>query len=230
VSGVQPDLPAQAATAANEAVATEQAKADVADVNTTIGEAASARNLDDKLDQLNELTKLYESMGAGNIDTQLIKYIGDRWGINYGTRAEIYKAMENLINDELPDARKAAGIQRLAAPEISATKLIIGAANLPPATLYNIIANEQGMARLSIQKGDLAQKAAAHQLTMDQYRVQKAAINSRIHETIEALRKQYGAAGTQKTPAPVQTTVQTPDGKPAPATVLHRDENGNWVQ
>jgi hypothetical protein len=60
--------------------------------------------------------------------------------------------------------------------------------------------------------------------------VQKAAINSRIHETIEALRKQYGAVGVgQKAPPPVQTTVQTPDGKPAPATVLHRDENGNWV-
>jgi hypothetical protein len=221
VPPVGPDTGATQATAGAAATGTEQAKADVANVNTAMDEATSAQNLNSKLDQLAELTKLYESMGSGTLDTNLLKYINDRWGVTYGTRAEIYKAMENLINDELPDARKAAGIQRLAAPEISATKLIIGAANLPPSVLYQIIANEQGMANLQIEKGALAQKVKAGQLSMTDYYKQKTAIEGRIHGTIEALRKQYGATGVAK-------TTPTPNGSRPPVTII--DRNGNPIQ
>ena len=70
--------------------------------------------------------------GAGNqFVTAAIKRLADA-GIVVGDRGSAYKAMDQILNTEIPDLRKASGIQRLAGPEIQAVGKQIGTANLPP--------------------------------------------------------------------------------------------------
>jgi hypothetical protein len=115
--------------------------------------------------------------------------------------------MDQILNTEIPDLRKASGIQRLAGPEIQAVGKQIGSATLPPDVLNNIIANEEAVADVQIARRGNAQKAIGlgdQPMSFTDYTNADNELNNSLKQRADALRTQYGAIGTEaQQPAPV---------------------------
>ena len=191
--------PEEAATNA----ATNKARADT--LNQAVDEGTTASRMQVKLGQLRDLEAIANTTGAGNqFVTAAIKRLADA-GIVVGDRGSAYKAMDQILNTEIPDLRKASGIQRLAGPEIQAVGKQIGTANLPQPVLDNIIANEQATADLQVQRKANAQQAlgvGGAPMSFDDYTTADNALNNSLKAKTDALRTQYDAIGTQAAQPP----------------------------
>ena len=178
--------------------ATNKARADT--LNQAVDEGTTASRMQVKLGQLRDLETIANTTGAGNqLVTAAVKRLADA-GIVVGDRGSAYKAMDQILNTEIPDLRKASGIQRLAGPEIQAVGKQIGTASLPQPVLDNIIANEQATADLQVQRKANAQQAlgvSGAPMSFDDYTTADNALNNSLKAKTDALRTQYNAIGTQ---------------------------------
>ena len=195
--------PTATETATNDA--TNKARADT--LNQAMDEGATAARMKVKLAQIRDLETVSSTGGAGGqVAAAAMKRLADA-GIVVGDQASAYKAIDQILNTEIPDLRKASGIQRLAGPEIQAVGKQIGTANLPPGVLNNIIANEEAAADTQIARRSNAQNTlgiGGQPMTYTDYTNADNDLNNSLKQRTDALRQQYDAIGTQaQQPAPI---------------------------
>ena len=183
--------------------ATNKARADT--LNQAVDEGSTAARMQVKLGQLRDLETIANNTGAGNqVISAAVKRLADN-GLVIGDRGAAYKAMDQILNTEIPDLRKASGIQRLAGPEITAVGKQIGTANLPQPVLDNIIANEQATADLQVQRKANAQQSlgvSGTPMSFDDYTKADNDLTNTLKAHTDALRTQYGAIGTENQQPP----------------------------
>ena len=195
--------PTATETATNDA--TNKARADT--LNQAMDEGATAARMKVKLAQIRDLETVSSTGGAGGqVAAAAMKRLADA-GIVVGDQASAYKAIDQILNTEIPDLRKASGIQRLAGPEIQAVGKQIGTANLPPGVLNNIIANEEAAADTQIARRNNAQNTLGigdQPMTYTDYTNADNDLNNSLKQRTDALRQQYDAIGTQtQQPPPI---------------------------
>jgi hypothetical protein len=186
---------------------TETTKARSDQLTQAMDEGATATRMKVKLAQLRDLETVASTSGVvGQVEAAAAKRLADA-GIVVGDKASAYKAMDQILNTEIPDLRKASGIQRLAGPEIQAVGKQIGSATLPPDVLNNIIANEEAAADVQIARRGNAQRAIGlgdQPMSFADYTNADNDLNNSLKQRADALRTQYGAIGTEaQQPAPV---------------------------
>jgi hypothetical protein len=179
-------------------------------------EGATATRMKVKLAQLRDLETVASTSGVvGQVEAAAAKRLADA-GIVVGDKASAYKAMDQILNTEIPDLRKGMGIQRLAQPEIQAVGKTIGSATLPPNALNNIIANEEALADVQIARRGNAQRAIGlgdQPMSFTDYTNADNELNNSLKQRADALRAQYGAIGTEAQQPPSVSTV--PQSAPA---------------
>ena len=107
--------------------------------------------------------------------------------------------MDQILNTEIPELRRASSIQRLAGPEIQAVGKQIGSANAAD-VLNNIVANEEANADIQIARRTNTQKALGWgdaPMTMGDYSNADNDLLANLRQHTDALRKQYGAIAPQ---------------------------------
>lgn len=217
-----PDTQATAASAGAESAAKSYGE----DLTQAITDGGTALRLKTKLAQLRALSVIVDAGDTGQAPVAVIKWLADH-DIVVGNRAEAYKAMDQILNTELPDLRKQMGIRFYAGPEIKAANKTIGSASLPPPVLNNIIANEEAAADIQIQKAYLAQQArygqGADTISPRDYYKQAMTMDASIQDRTDALRKAYNAIGTETAPG------AKPDGASLPAMKPDPANPGKWL-
>ena len=201
----------QTAPEAEAATATTKARSD--QLQQAMDEGATASRLKVKLGQLRDLSTIAQTGGAvGQFNADIAMRLA-KAGYVVGDRASALKAMDQILNTEIPDLRKQAGIQRLAGPEIVAVGKQIGSANLPPDVLNNIIANEEAAADTQIQRRVNAQRTLGlgdQPMSYTDFVNADNDLNNQLRAHTDALRQQYGAIGTQAQAPPTQVVAPPP--------------------
>ena len=202
-------------TPTETATNTEAAKTNYTQLQQAMDEGASASRMKVKLAQLQDLEAVAGAAGAsGQVSAAIQKRLADA-GIVVGSQAEAYKAMDQILNTEIPELRKASGIQRLAGPEIQAVGKQIGTAQLPPGDLNNIIANESVAADIQLARRANAQNAlglGSQTMSMTDYTNADNDLNASLQARTDAQRRLLNAIGTAAPP----TTTSNPAPPPPP--------------
>lgn len=209
-----PDGMAITGQSAPETAATTEVTKQRNDVLTqAMDEGLTAARLKVKLGQLRDLSTIAQTGGTvGQINAAVAKRLAEA-GYVVGDRASALKAMDQILNTEIPDLRKASGITRLAGPEITAVGKQIGSAGLPPQDLMNIIANEEAAADAQIQRRANALQASGlgnQPMSYSDFVNADTDLTNTLRAHTDALRQQYGAIGTTSQAAPVQTAAPPP--------------------
>jgi hypothetical protein len=124
--------------------------------------------------------------------------------------------MQYLINNEIPEMRKEAGIQRLAGPEINVLSKILGDATLPSSIVNRALANVDTAADYLIARRNLANQALSQDpsvgMTMDKFRSGDQDLLNGYYQTLQDNLKKYPTIGVPTTFNSPQSTAVAPPG------------------
>ena len=206
VGTITGSLPSETAT--NDA--TNKARADALTQAMDAGAAATTMKV--KLNQLQGLEEYARTGGfAGQVGMSAAKALSDRFGVTIGTQAQARAAMDQIVSTELPALRQAMGIKFYAGPEIQAAQRQLGSATLPPEVFNNILASENAVADLQIERRADAQRTLGlgdQPMSFADFTNADNARNARLQGLTDKYRTQLGAIGTEtQQPAPVAQPV-----------------------
>jgi hypothetical protein len=187
-------------------------------LQSALADRETAYDLMNKTRQLRGYISIINASDAsGQIEVNLLKKINDLFGINAGSVAEARTAANQLFQTELPALRSVYKFRTYAGPELSAAKQSIGTAEMPTATVMNILANEDQTAQMQIARGNDAQKVLEGrpgEMMWDTYREADTKRLADSQARTDELRKLYGATPSEQQ----QPQSSFPTGpKPVPA-------------
>lgn len=168
------------------------------DLTEALDEGVGAQKLQNKINQIRALMPLAKTGGTWGQLTAAAQSMLTPLGFGQQTTPQqAQAAIDNMLSTEIPELRKEAGITRLAGPEIQSLKPQIGSATMAPEVLNNILANEAALADLQVKRRTNAQNVLFGQGDMGGFVKGDNALYANLPVMTDALRKSYGAVGTQ---------------------------------
>ena len=127
------------------------------ELNEAVAQGKSASTLLTKLNEIKQLTDYINANGAiPQAGLAVVGAVASRYHIALTDTAKAKQLLDNIYSSELPDVLKAAGVQRVAGPEIMQFKVVPGTSDMPPAVVNDIIARQAAFATQMVNRGNEA--------------------------------------------------------------------------
>ena len=156
--------------------------------------------------------------GPEQLPTAVVQKLADM-GFRFTKRSEILAEMDSLFKAQIPELRKDMGVKFEAGPELSAQSKMVGTSTLPPAVLNGILARQDAIADLGIQRRELAQRAIGQNpdnpLPVTDYYREENKLYDQLPQHTQELLRLYGANAAPNAATPVTTQGGAPS-VPAP--------------
>ena len=193
----------QTAPEATQSATLDKATRD--NLQEAIDAGVSAKKLTNLTARIRELADLAGTGGPEQLPAAIVQRLADM-NLRFTKRSEILAEMDSLFKAQIPELRKDMGVRFEAGPELSAQKQMVGASTLPPATLKGILARQDAIANLAIQRRELAQRAIGQNpdnpLLMPDYYREENKIYDQLPAHTQELLKLYGANAAPSAGAP----------------------------
>jgi hypothetical protein len=210
-----PSNPAAAVVGQSEGERAQTAILDKATRDTlqeAIDGGVAALKLKNLTARIRTLAELAGASGPEQLPTAIVQRLADM-NLRFTKRSEILAEMDSLFKAQIPELRKDMGVKFEAGPELSAQSKMVGVSNLPTATLMGILARQDAIADLAIQRRQLAQRAliqSDNPLPMKDYYGEENKIYDQLPAHTQELLKLYGANAAPSAGAPPTTAGGAP--------------------
>lgn len=214
----------------------EQTQAGVVDKAThdmlqeAVDAGVSAKKLKVTTARIRTLAELANANGPGQISSAIAKKLNDM-NLSFTDQSQLLAEMDSLYKSQIPELRKDMGVKFEAGPELSAQSKMVGVSTLPLNVVRGILARQDTIADLGIQRRDLAQRAlnqAGAPLSMPDYYAEENKLYDQLPQNEVEMLKLYGANAPHApvNPAPPIPTTQggapqTPDFPTTVGNIWH---------